>query len=139
MNLTESLLTAFDSLTTNKMRAVLTMLGVIIGVAAVIALLSIGNGVSASIESEIQAIGSNLISVLADTDNSGGYQTLSMEDAEMLTDPFYAPAVKDVAVVIQGNQPVIHGGRDTRVTVAGVTPNYLDMRNLTLESGDGLT
>ena len=46
MNLTESLLTAFDSLTTNKMRAVLTMLGVIIGVAAVIALLSIGNGVS---------------------------------------------------------------------------------------------
>ena len=78
MNLTESLLTAFDSLTTNKMRAVLTMLGVIIGVAAVIALLSIGNGVSASIESEIQAIGSNLITIMTDTDNSGGYQALSM-------------------------------------------------------------
>jgi putative ABC transport system permease protein len=139
MNLTESLLTAFDSLMTNKMRAALTMLGVIIGVAAVIALLSIGNGVSASIEGEIQAIGSNLISVLADTDNSGGYQTLSMEDAEMLADPFYAPAVKDVALVIQGSQPVVYGGRDTRVTVAGVTANYLDMRNLSLESGDGLT
>jgi len=139
MNLTESLLTALDSLLTNKMRAALTMLGVIIGVAAVIALLSIGNGVSASIESEIQAIGSNLISIMTDTDNSGGYQTLSMGDAERLADPFYAPAVKEVAVVIQGNQPVVYGSRDTRVTVAGVTANYLDIRSLTLESGDGLT
>ena len=139
MNLTESLLTAFDSLMTNKMRAVLTMLGVIIGVAAVIALLSIGNGVSASIEGQIQAIGSNLISVMTDTDNSGGYQTLSLWDAERLADPFYAPAVKEVAVVIQGTQPVVYGSRDTRVTVAGITPNYLDMRNQTLELGDGLT
>jgi putative ABC transport system permease protein len=121
------------------MRAALTMLGVIIGVAAVIALLSIGNGVSASIESEIQAIGSNLISVMADTDNSGGYQTLSMRDVEMLADPFYAPAVKDVGLVIQGNQPVVYGGRDTRVTVAGITPNYQGMRNQILELGDGLT
>jgi putative ABC transport system permease protein len=139
MNLTESLLTALDSLLTNKMRAALTMLGVIIGVAAVIALLSIGNGVSASIESEIQAIGSNLISVMADTDKSGGYQTLSLRDAEMLADPFYAPVVKDVALVIQGSQPVVYGGRDTRVTVAGITPNYQDMRSQALELGDGLT
>jgi len=139
MNLTESLLTAFDSLTTNKMRAVLTMLGVIIGVGAVIALLSIGHGVSASIQSEIQAIGSNLISIMTDTGKSGGYQTLSMGDAERLADPFYAPAVKDVGILLQGTQPVIYGSRDTRVTVAGVTVNYLDIRSLTLELGDGLT
>jgi putative ABC transport system permease protein len=61
MNLSESLLTALDSLRSNKLRAALTMLGVIIGVAAVIALLSIGNGVSASINQEINAIGTNLI------------------------------------------------------------------------------
>ena len=139
MNLTESLLTALDSLMTNKMRAVLTMLGVIIGVAAVIALLSIGNGVSASIESEIQAIGSNLISVMTDTDNSGGYQALSVGDMEMLADPLYAPAVKEVAAVIQGNQQVLYGGRDTRVTVAGVTANYLGIRSMSLELGSGLT
>jgi len=138
MNLTESLLTALDSLTTNKMRAVLTMLGVIIGVAAVIALLSIGNGVSASIEGEIQAIGSNLITVMTDQDNSGGYQALSMGDVDMLTDPLYAPAVKEVSAQIQGNQQVLYGRRDTRVTVAGVTANYLDIRSLTLELGDGL-
>ena len=139
MNLTESFLTAVDSLLTNKMRAMLTMLGVIIGVAAVIALLAIGNGVSASIESEIQAIGSNLISIMTDTDNSGGYQTLSMEDAEMLADPLYAPAVKEVGAQIRGNQQVLYGRHDTRVTVAGVTANYLDIRNLTLELGSGLT
>ena len=139
MNLTESLLTALDSLITNKMRAVLTMLGVIIGVAAVIALLSIGNGVSASIESEIQAIGSNLITVMTDQDNSGGYHALSMGDVEMLADPLYAPAVKEVSAQIQGNQQVLYGRRDTRVTVAGVTANYLDIRNLTLELGGGLT
>jgi putative ABC transport system permease protein len=138
MNLTESLLTALDSLLTNKMRTVLTMLGVIIGVAAVIALISIGNGVSASIESEIQAIGSNLITIMTDTDNSGGYQALSVKDVEMLADPLYAPAVKEVGAQIQGNQQVLYGGRDTRITVAGVTANYLDIRSLTLELGSGL-
>jgi putative ABC transport system permease protein len=139
MNLTESLLTALDSLMTNKMRAALTMLGVIIGVAAVIALLAIGNGVSASIEGQIQGIGSNLITIMTDQDNSGGYQALSLEDVEMLSDPFYAPAVKQVAAEVQGNQQVIYGSQDVRVTVAGITPNYFEVRSLTLESGDGLT
>jgi putative ABC transport system permease protein len=139
MNLTESLLTAFDSLLTNKMRAVLTMLGIIIGVAAVIALLSVGNGVSASIEGQIQGIGSNLITVVTDRDNSGGYPALSMEDVDMLADPFYAPAVKQVAAEVQGNQQVLYGGRDTRVTVSGITPNYFEVRSLVVETGDGLT
>jgi putative ABC transport system permease protein len=139
MNLTESFLTAFDSLLTNKMRAVLTMLGVIIGVAAVIALLSIGNGVSASIEGQIQGIGSNLITVMTDQDNSGGYQALSMEDVEMLADPFYAPAVRQVTAEVRGTQQVLYGGRDTRTTVAGITPNYFEVRSLALETGDGLT
>jgi len=139
MNLIESFLTAFDSLMTNKLRAALTMLGVIIGVAAVIALLSIGNGVSVSIENQIQSIGSNLISIVTDRDNSGGYQTLSLDDVERIDDPFYAPAVKQVAALVQGNQQVLYGGRDTRVTVNGVTANYFDVRSLTLGLGDGLT
>jgi len=139
MNLTESFLTALDSLLSNKMRAVLTMLGIIIGVAAVIALLAIGNGVGASITGEIQAIGSNLITIITDQDNSGGYPALSMDDIEMLADPFYAPAVKQVAAEVQGTQQVLYGGRDTRVTVSGVTANYFDVRSLALELGDGLT
>ena len=84
MNLSESLLTALDSLRSNKLRAALTMLGVIIGVAAVIALLSIGNGVTASINDEINAIGTNLIVITTNADNSDGYPTLTLADVVAL-------------------------------------------------------
>jgi putative ABC transport system permease protein len=57
----------------------------------------------------------------------------------MLADSFYAPAVKQVAAEVQGTQQVLYGGRDARVTVSGVTPNYFAVRSLTLDSGDGLT
>ena len=106
---------------------------------AVIALLSVGNGVSASIEGEIEAIGSNLITILTDRDQSGGYNVLGMSDIEALQDPFAAPAVRQVAAEIQGNQQVLYGGRDTRVTVTGITANYFEMRNLTVESGSEIS
>ena len=73
MNISESFLTALDSILANKMRAVLTMLGVIIGVASVIALLAIGNGFSEDITGQISSIGTNLISISTDRDGSGGY------------------------------------------------------------------
>jgi len=139
MDLTESFFTAFDSLRANKMRAALTMLGIIIGVAAVITLLSVGNGVSNSIEGQIQGIGSNLITILADLDKSGGYQTLGMGDVATIADPFYAPAVEEVAAEVRTTQQVIYRGRDTRVTVVGVTANYLGVRNLDLAFGDWLS
>jgi putative ABC transport system permease protein len=139
MDLSESFLSALDSLLANKMRAILTMLGVIIGVAAVIALLAIGNGVSASIEGEIQAIGSNLISVLTDQDVSSGYPALSMDDIVALQDPYLAPAVRQVAAQLDGTQQVLRGGRDTRVSVTGVTASFFELRNLTVELGGGLT
>ena len=140
MNLSESFLTAVDSLLANKMRAVLTMLGVIIGVAAVIALMSIGNGLSASITSEIQAIGTNLLTISTDADNSDGYQTLSMSDVEALSDSLNAPALGAVAASVQGGQEVVNGGNAIQTTVAGVTANYLFVNNLDeLQSGDGFT
>ena len=140
MNLSESFLTALDSLLANKMRAVLTMLGVIIGVAAVIALMSIGNGVSASITSEIQSIGTNLLTISTDTDNSGGYQTLSMSDVVALSDSLNAPALGEVAASVQGSQEVVNGGNSKQTTVSGVTANYLFVNNLEdFESGGGIT
>ena len=139
MDLVESFLTALDSLSTNKMRAILTMLGIIIGVAAVITLLAIGNGVSASIEGEIQGIGSNLITIITDYDNSDGYPSLSMEDLAAIEDQYYAPSVSRAAAEVQGTQQVLASGRDTRVTVAGVTANYFSVRNTNVELGDILT
>jgi putative ABC transport system permease protein len=139
MDLTESFLTAIDSLTTHKLRAILTMLGVIIGVAAVIALLSIGNGVSAAIEEQIQGFGSNLITIITDRDNSGGYPALSVSDVAALGDPYYVPAVTDVAAQVQGTQQVVYRGQDKRVTVTGVSANYFNVRKMELELGNFLT
>lgn len=140
MNLSESLLSAVDSLRANKLRAILTMLGVIIGVAAVIALLSIGNGVSASITDEISAIGTNLILISTDPDNSDGYPTLSLSDVAALTDPLRAPDVADVAATVQTTEALSAGGNSARSSVVGVTANYFPINNLTeFQAGDGLT
>jgi putative ABC transport system permease protein len=139
MDLLESFRTALDSLTTNKMRAILTTLGIIIGVSAVITLLAVGNGVSASIEGEIQSIGSNLVTIITDYDNSDGYPSLSIGDVAAIEDPYYAPLVRRVAAEAQGTRQVLRGARETRVTVSGITANYFGVRNLVVEQGDGLT
>jgi putative ABC transport system permease protein len=139
MDLGESFGTALESLSTNKLRAILTMLGIIIGVSAVITLLALGNGVSESIQSQIQGIGSNLITIITDYENSGGYASLSMGDVETIGDPFYVPAVKRVAAEVRGTQQVLRGSLNTRVTVSGVTANYFSIRNLAVQLGDELT
>lgn len=140
MNLTESLLTAIDSITAHKLRSMLTMLGVIIGVAAVIALMAIGNGVSASITGQISSIGTNLVSISPDLENSGGYAPLSLEDVEALANPLNAPAVSQVAASVQGNQEVVFDGTSVQTTVSGITANYLAVNNLEeFQAGDGIT
>ena len=140
MNITESFYTALDSLLANKMRSILTMLGVIIGVAAVIGLMSIGNGVNASITGEIQSFGTNLIYVNTDFENSNGAPSLGLSDAEALADPFLAPAVSDVAASVSGNQEVLYEGRTENTAVVGVTNNYFYVNNLDdFASGDMLT
>jgi putative ABC transport system permease protein len=140
MNISESFFTALDSLLANKLRSVLTMLGVIIGVASVIALMAIGNGVNQSITGEIQSIGTNLIILVTDYDNSGGYQALSLSDIEALSDSFNAPAVSAVSAVAQTTQELVNGGNNSRTPVSGVTTNYFAVNNVEdLDSGDFFT
>jgi putative ABC transport system permease protein len=139
MDLTESFLTALDSLRANKLRATLTMLGVIIGVGAVIALLSIGNGVNRLITGEIQAIGTNLIGVSTDSQATGGAPALSVADVEALRDPLRAPALAGVTASVQGSQEVIYAGRTYRTAVTGVTPSYFTLNTFTVAFGDVLT
>src|ERR671938_358890 len=104
MSLVESFQIALDSLLANKLRAVLTMLGVIIGVAAVITMLGIGRGAQASIEAQIQSNGTNLLFIRPGAQQQGGVrqaqgsaQTLTSDDAKALADPIAAPAVSIVA------------------------------------------
>jgi len=140
MSLYESLRTATTGLTTNKMRAALTMLGIIIGVASVVALLSIGEGVNESITGEIEGLGSNLVFVLPDTpEDATAPAYLTTADAAALDDPFSAPALKAVVPVMQGQARLTHGGEAANMAISGTTSEYADVRNLDLALGDFLT
>ncbi|MGD9049595.1 MAG: ABC transporter permease [Anaerolineae bacterium] len=140
MNLYESLRTALTGLTTNKMRAALTMLGIIIGVGSVVALMSIGEGVEAMITGEIQGLGSNLIFVVADQpEDSTARAYLTTTDAEALADPFEVPTLVGVSPMMQGNLRVAHGENAENLTVSGTNAEYGDIRNLELVMGGFLT
>ena len=140
MNPWQGALTALDSLTANKLRSALTILGIVIGVAAVIALVSIGRGAQAQITSQIQSIGTNLVFVRPGSIQQGGVAagagsaaTLTQEDAEAL---FSVPGVVGVAPEVNGAAQVTYLGQNTRTRVGGVTPDYLSVRNLSLADGE---
>jgi putative ABC transport system permease protein len=140
VNILESLRTAAAGLATNKLRAVLTMLGIIIGVGSVVTLLSVGQGVQASVDSQIQSIGSNLVFITpyrADDATRPAYLTTA--DADALDDPFNAPALVAVAPVAQGSLRVAYGDNGQNLTVAGTTGAYAQVRNLETPMGGFLT
>ncbi len=140
MSIYESLRTATTGLTTNKMRAALTMLGIIIGVASVVALLSIGEGVEASINEQIEGLGSNLIAIAADQpEDAKAPVYITTADAEALADPFNAPALVAVAPVMQGQLGVEYGDESANVTGYGITSEYTQVRNQEVALGDFVT
>jgi putative ABC transport system permease protein len=140
VSILESLRTALIGLTTNKMRAALTMLGIIIGVASVVALLSVGEGVEATITDEIQGLGSNLVFVTADQpEGQTAPAQLTTADAEALADPLEAPALVAVSPLMQGSLPVSYGDTTTNVSVGGVNAQYLDVRSMGISMGGFLT
>jgi putative ABC transport system permease protein len=129
MDISESFVTAFDSLLNNKLRAILTMLGVIIGVGAVIALMAVGNGFRVYVTQQIASNGSNLLTVSTDNNTSDGYPTLTMDDVNALSNKSAAPDIVDVAATIQSNRPVAYQSTNVTVPVVGVTVNYFRMSN----------
>ena len=123
----------FTSLGSNKLRTGLTILGIVIGVAAVIAMLSIGQGAQNSITSSINSIGSNILFLSAGSNarfiGGGGNQVrnvraLTMSDAEALMNKSQAPSIQAVAPVLQGNTSVAANGQKTNTSVFGVTTIY---------------
>ena len=142
MNLQTTFFTALSSLTANKLRAGLTLLGVVIGVAAVITLMSIGKGVQQSITQRIESLGTNLLFVRpgATTQRGvsgaqGSASTLTLEDAYALKDPIFTPSVEAVAPEISTTGQVVAGRNNTNTRIYGVTPEYLAARNFDLRSG----
>ena len=140
MNVFESLRTAVTGLTTNKMRAILTMLGIIIGVGSVVTLMSVGEGVEATITGEIEAQGANLLFVTADRpEDSTAPAYVTTADAEALADPFNVPALAVVVPQMQGQLRVAHGDLDENLTVSATTSQYAGLRNMEVLLGGFLT
>ena len=143
MNIVQVIRTALRALTVNKMRSILTMLGVIIGVTSVVSLMSIGYGVQSSITSEFESMGTNLLYVQAGASSTGmvrgamgSASTLTLEDAEALADSESAPAVKAVAPQVQTFAQVVAGDQNTNTQILGVTEAYESVRNYEMADGD---
>jgi len=140
VSILESLRTAATGLATNKMRAVLTMLGIIIGVGSVVTLMSVGEGVEASIAGQIEGIGSNLLFVLPDQpEDATAPAYITAEDAEALVDPLFLPALAGAAPIAQGSLRAAYTSEATNVTVSATTSEYGAIRNLEMVMGGFLT
>jgi len=139
-----SLRIALMALTVNKMRSALTMLGIIIGVGAVIAMIAIGSGAKKRIAEQIASIGSNLLIVLSGSSTSGGVRfgsgtvpTLRVDDAKAILSEI--PAVKYVAPGLGGGAQVVFGNQNWSTIVNGYTPEVLEIREWPLASGRSFT
>ena len=139
MNIIEAFRVAFTSLRANKLRAVLTMLGVIIGVAAVIALLALGSGLQRLVVEQFQGLGSNLIFVFAGTTsperNVRVPPELTNEDVAAIADSLNVPAATAVAAEFTRNAVIISSGASHDGFASGVTANYPAVRNARVTLG----
>jgi putative ABC transport system permease protein len=136
MSIIQIILEALESLSHNKLRSILTVLGIVIGVAAVISMLAIGTGAQESINTQINALGSNLVYVMP----GGGEDVrnaapLTTDDAEALADPVQAPSILYAAPVIQGGAQVSTRGESLFTSLLAVGPEYAIVSNLTTSEG----
>jgi len=138
MTMTESIRIALRALLANKMRSMLTMLGIIIGVGAVIALMSVGKGVEQFVAESFQGLGSNLLFVLPGSiegTSSSGRAELTMGDYHALADPFLVPDATAVSPELSARADIAFGKQSIRTDISGVMPNYSDLRNLEVSEG----
>ena len=132
------------SLKVNKMRSILTSLGIIIGVSAVIIMLSIGEGAKQRINKDIASMGSNLLMVMSGSTTSSGVRmgsgtqpTLTIKDSEAMLK--HCPSVLEVAPTVSQVQQLVYSNQNWSTTVNGITPGYMPIRMWEVESGRGIT
>jgi putative ABC transport system permease protein len=139
-----SLRIALRALMVNKMRSALTMLGIIIGVGAVIAMVAVGSGAKRRIADQIASMGSNLIMIMSGSSTSGGIRfgagtvpTLTMEDAKAIQTEI--PGVKYTAPSLNGIAQVVYGNQNWSTIIIGTTSEVLDIRDWRLYAGRSFT
>lgn len=144
INIPSTIKISLRSIRVNKMRSALTMLGIIIGVGAVITMLAVGTGARQKIEEQIASMGSNLLIVLPGATTAGGVRmgagtqsTLSMSDAEAIQKE--CPAVLYVAPVLGGVAQVVYGNQNWSTGVTGTTPDIFEIRDWRFSEGRPFT
>ena len=144
MKILASVRIALRALRVNRLRSALTMLGIIIGVAAVIAMVAVGSGATARIAEQIQSIGSNVIIILSGSVTSGGIrlgfgsvQTLSEEDAKAIA--LECPAVAAASPSVRGTAQVVFGNNNWSTVIQGTAPEFLEIRDYRVVSGRPFT
>lgn len=144
MHLKNLLKVAIKSILKARMRSLLTALGIIIGVAAVVVMVAIGDGAQIQVEQQISALGSNLIIIFPGSSTSGGINMgagsinrFTMEDAEKIQEE--ATLIKAVSPIVRSGGQVIGGSGNWSTQVQGVATNFLDIRDWPLASGDFFT
>jgi len=140
MSFWELIAIAWQGITDNRMRSILTMLGIILGIAAVIILLAVGEGARMETERQIQALGSNLIYIRAGavstasvSQGQGSAATLTYDDAQAIRN--VCPAVEDIAPVYMANFQVQFGNQNTATQIIATEPDYCDIRNFHVAQG----
>jgi putative ABC transport system permease protein len=131
---------ALRALARNKMRSALTMLGIIIGVGAVIAVVSIGQGANYLVQQGIAAMGTNAVFIAAGSNRAGGVRqgyggvkTLTVDDMNAILREI--PLIKQAAPSLSNSQQVVYGNQNWNTRVTGTTPNYFDIRTWPVQSG----
>ncbi len=144
MNFLQTLKIALRALRTNKMRSFLTMLGIIIGIAAVIAMMAVGSGASYVISQQIASIGSNIILIIPGSTTSGGLrsgtggaQTLTSDDVKAIQAE--CPSVESGAPTIRTSGPVVYGNMNWSTIIMGTTPEMFDIREWVVASGRSIS
>ena len=144
INIPSTIKISFRALWVNKMRSSLTMLGIIIGVGAVIAMVAVGSGASQKISEQISSMGSNLLIILPGSTTAGGVRmgagsqpTLSMGDAEAILKE--CPSVADDAPTLGGVAQIVYGHLNWSTGITGTTPGMLVVRDWELSSGRPFT
>ncbi len=137
MNIVLAIREALESLNANKMRAGLTILGIVIGVAAVIAMLAVGTGAQDTILGSINSVGTNLLFVFQGNmqDDVRNAKPLTTSDVNALEDVFQAPHVQMVAPLVYGNTTVTYGGETANPEIYGVTSNFETVSNYGMIEG----
>jgi putative ABC transport system permease protein len=142
MNLGQAIKEALESLYSNKLRSILTILGIIIGVGAVIAMLAVGEGAQSTITGSISGIGTNLLFVYSgnmSNQDVRNVKDISMDDANALLDQYQAPSVAAVAPMVSGTLEVTANGEKKSSSINGVTASYESVRNAELTEGTFIT